>query len=148
MVLRRKPRPCPFAETGKVCRPLLDKFLVVHQPNWRPPGGLDGISNCLRSRRSAALPVGVYRRPSSHVHQTRESRPVRRERGSPTIEKKQVPPVGLVAIFSQKTKEERWQGHADEGGHLSVVFSFQKIPPTGVILRMLPAKRKEGRSGT
>ena len=89
-------------------------------------------------------------RPSSNVRQVESlrRRPVRVERGSSGFKRNQVPPGGLVAIFSRPKKKQKKgaQGHADaqiKRSQLSGGFSFLKkeFESEGVILRMLPAKR-------
>ena len=101
-------------------------------------------------------------RPSSNVRQVESlrRRPVRVERGSSAIKRNQVPPGGLVAIFSRPKKKQKKgaQGHADaqiKRSQLSGGFSFfqKRIRVGGCHLadasgEKTKEKRKEGRSGT
>ena len=102
-------------------------------------------------------------RPSSNVRQVESlrRRPVRVERGSSAIKRNQVPPGGLVAIFSRpkkKTKEGRAGTRRCADKEVTALWWFffffeKRIRVGGCHLadasgEKTKEKRKEGRSGT
>ena len=143
-----------------MCRPLLDKISRRPSPDWRPPGGLHGISNCLRSRRSTRVATRRGRHQTSvksnlcggDLFESRGGRPQSKETKSHRGDL-------LLFLAARKKKQKKGaQGHADaqiKRSQLSGGFSFfeKRIRVGGCHLadasgEKTKEKRKEGRSGT